>query len=34
LRITSANEAPYLHNDHHKKVKNFKKPRSQWKVAK
>jgi hypothetical protein len=33
-RIPSANEAPYLHNDHHKKVKNFKKPRPQWKVAK
>jgi hypothetical protein len=33
-RIPSANEAPYLRNDHHKKVKNFKKPRSQQKVAK
>jgi hypothetical protein len=32
--IPSANEAPYLRNDHHEKVKNFKKPRSQWKVAK
>jgi hypothetical protein len=28
-RIPSANEAPYLHNDHHEKVKNFKKPRPQ-----
>jgi hypothetical protein len=33
-RIPSANDAPYLHNDHHKKVKNFKKQRPQWKVAK
>jgi hypothetical protein len=33
-RIPSANEAPYLRNNHHEKVKNFKKPRSQWKVAK
>jgi hypothetical protein len=33
-RIPSANKAPYLHNDHHKKVKNFKKPRPQRKVAK
>jgi hypothetical protein len=33
-RIPSANEAPYLHNDHHEKVKNFKKPRPQQKVAK
>jgi hypothetical protein len=33
-RIPSANEAPYLCNDHHEKVKNFKKPRPQWKVAK
>jgi hypothetical protein len=33
-RIPSTNEAPYLHNDHHKKVKNFKTPRPQWKVAK
>jgi hypothetical protein len=24
-RIPSANEHPYLHNDHHEKVKNFKK---------
>jgi hypothetical protein len=23
------NEAPYLHNDHHENVKNFKKPRPQ-----
>jgi hypothetical protein len=27
-RILSTNEAPYLHNDHHEKVKNFKKPRA------
>jgi hypothetical protein len=33
-RIPSANEAPYLHNDHHEKVNNFKKPRPQWKVVK
>jgi hypothetical protein len=33
-RISSANEAPYLRNDHHEKVKNFKKTRLQWKVAK
>jgi hypothetical protein len=33
-RISSANEAPYLHNDHHEKVKNFKKTRPQQKVAK
>jgi hypothetical protein len=33
-RIPLANEAPYLHNGHHEKVKNFKKPRPQWKVAK
>jgi hypothetical protein len=32
--IPSANEAPYLCNDHHEKVKNFKKPRPQQKVAK
>jgi hypothetical protein len=31
-RIPSTNEAPYLHNDHHKKVKNFKKPRLQQKA--
>jgi hypothetical protein len=24
-RIPSANEAPYLRNDHHERVKNFKK---------
>jgi hypothetical protein len=24
-RIPSANEAPYLRNNHHEKVKNFKK---------
>jgi hypothetical protein len=34
LRIPSANETPYLHNGHHEKVKNFKKPRPQRKVAK
>jgi hypothetical protein len=28
-RIPSTNEAPYLRNDHHEKVKNFKKPRPQ-----
>jgi hypothetical protein len=33
-RIPSVNEAPYLRNDHHEKVKNFKKPRPQRKVAK
>jgi hypothetical protein len=33
-RIPSTNEAPYLCNDHHQKVKNFKKSRPQWKVAK
>jgi hypothetical protein len=32
-RIPSVNEAPYLRNDHHEKVKNSKKPRPQWKVA-
>jgi hypothetical protein len=32
-RIPSINEAPYLCNDHHEKVKNSKKPRPQWKVA-
>jgi hypothetical protein len=26
-RIPSANEAQYLRNDHHEKVKNFKTPR-------
>jgi hypothetical protein len=25
-RIQSTNEAPYLRNDHHEKIKNFKKP--------
>jgi ABC-type microcin C transport system permease subunit YejE len=35
LRIQSTNEALYLRNDHHEKVKNFKKkPRPQRKVAK
>jgi hypothetical protein len=33
-RIPSANEVPYLHNDHHEKVKNLKKTRLQQKVAK
>jgi hypothetical protein len=34
-RIPLANEAPYLLNDHHEKVNNFKKkPRGQQKVAK
>jgi hypothetical protein len=33
-RIPSANEAPYLCNDHHEKVKNFKNPRPQRKVEK
>jgi hypothetical protein len=34
-KIPSANEASYMRNDHHEKVKNFKKkPRSQQKVAK
>jgi hypothetical protein len=33
-RIPSANETPYLRNDHHEKVKNFKKARPQQKVAK
>jgi hypothetical protein len=33
-RIPSANEASYLHNDHHEKVNNFKKLRPQRKVAK
>jgi hypothetical protein len=28
-RIPSSNKAPYLLNDHHEKVKNFKKPRAQ-----
>jgi hypothetical protein len=33
-RIPLANEASYLRNDHHEKVKNFEKPRLQQKVAK
>jgi hypothetical protein len=33
-RISLANEAPYLRNDRHEKIKNFKKPRPQQKVAK
>jgi hypothetical protein len=32
-RIPSANEVPYLRNGHQKKIKNFKKPRPQRKVA-
>jgi hypothetical protein len=32
-RIPSANEAPYLYNDHHEKIKNSRKPRPQRKVA-
>jgi hypothetical protein len=34
LRIPSSKDIPYLRNDQHEKVKNFKKPRAQWKVAK
>jgi hypothetical protein len=34
LRIPSSKVILYLRNDHHEKVKNFKKPRAQWKVAK
>jgi hypothetical protein len=33
-RIPSSKDISYLQNDHHEKVKNFKKPRAQWKVAK
>jgi hypothetical protein len=33
-RIPSFNEAPYLCIDHNEKVKNLKKTRPQWKVAK
>jgi hypothetical protein len=33
-RIPSSKDISYLRNDHHEKVKNFKKPRAQWKVAK
>jgi hypothetical protein len=33
-RIPSANKAPYLCNDDHEKVNNFKNPRPQQKVAK
>jgi hypothetical protein len=33
-RIPSANEALYLHNDYHEKLRNLKKLRSQWKVEK
>jgi hypothetical protein len=32
--LLSPSEAPYSCNDHHEKVKNFKKPRPQWKLAK
>jgi hypothetical protein len=33
-RIPSSKDIPYLRNNHHEKVKNFKKPRVQQKVAK
>jgi hypothetical protein len=33
-RIPSSKDIPYLWNDHHEKVKNFKKPRAQRQVAK
>jgi hypothetical protein len=33
-RIPSAIKALYLRNDHHEKVKNFKKPRPRWKATK
>jgi hypothetical protein len=33
-RIPSSKDIPYLRNDHQEKVKNFKKPRAQRKVAK
>jgi hypothetical protein len=33
-RIPTVNEALYLHNNHHEKVKKFKKQRAQWKEAK
>jgi hypothetical protein len=33
-KIPSANKALYLRNDHHEKVRNFKKTRPQRKVAK
>jgi hypothetical protein len=33
-RIPSSKDIPYMQNDHHEKVKNFKKPRAQRKVAK
>jgi hypothetical protein len=33
-RIPSANEAPYLRNNHHEKLNNFKNPRPQQKVEK
>jgi hypothetical protein len=33
-RIPSTKEAPYLCKDHHEKVRNFKKPRVQRKLAK
>jgi hypothetical protein len=34
LRIPSADEAPYLHNDHHEKVKKFKKTKTTTKSSK
>jgi hypothetical protein len=33
-RIPSSKDIPYLRNNHYEKVKNFKKPRVQQKVAK
>jgi hypothetical protein len=33
-RIPSSKDILYLRNDHHEKVKNFKKPGAQQKVAK
>jgi hypothetical protein len=33
-RMLSTHEAPYLHNDHYEKVKNFKNPIPQWKLSK
>jgi hypothetical protein len=33
-RIPSSKDIPYLRNEHHEKVKNFKKPTAQRKVAK
>jgi hypothetical protein len=33
-RIPSANKAPYLRNDHHEKVKNFKKTKTAMESSK